>query len=360
MKSKLFVIALVYMLIVSVCRANEGSFNICSISNYNIQSSSSANKIIISCAGNAQSLYLNIINPSTFQVENSYQLDGLIEDAQIMSSGESIIVALGELDGNSSTEEGKLIEIDYSTGSILRTLYLDRSPNVMKIDPSETYAFVSVGLMDPYHPMDLLKVSLSSFQIVDEIVFGELTRAMEITPDGSKIYIQSRNIYPGATPSQERWGVAVYDTCNLSRVASIELESSAMLMEMSGDGSRLYISSGIYRSGNAGADLYVVDTQTDQIIESLMFQCDNVNVGTYSLAIDDANCMLYCTANKEVDEHYPYSNMIMQLDLTDYSYSFFTMGDNPIGRIALVPMQNGVRLFAQERRGSTVHYKDIP
>ena len=360
MKQIAYLILIFSVLFQVICYSDEGTFSICNISSYDIQCDANSHKIMLACCGNAQSLYLNVVNPNTLTVDKTYQLGSFIKDTHVMSSGESIIIALGELDGNSSTEEGKLIEIDYSTGSILRTLFLDRSPKVMKIDPSETYAFVSVGLMDPYNPMDLLKVSLQSFQIVDEIVFGDLTNDMEITPDGSKIYIQSRNIYPDSTPSRARWGVAVFDTCDLSRVASIELESSAMLMEMSGDGSRLYISSGIYRSGNAGADLYVVDTQTDQIIESLMFQCDNVNVGTYSLAIDNANCVLYCTANKEVDEHYPKSNMLMQLDLTNYSYSFFTMGNNPLGRIALVPMQNGARLFAQENRGSTVHYKDLP
>ena len=104
---------------------DEGEISVCNIQSYSISSDNTFSRIYLPCSGDAQSLFLNILNPQSLLVEKTYQFNGLIDDVYSINAGQKLLVALGELDGNSSTEEGMLVEIDYTTGDILRSLNLN-------------------------------------------------------------------------------------------------------------------------------------------------------------------------------------------------------------------------------------------
>ena len=344
----------------NVVYCDEGTFSVCSIVSYSISYDESLSCVYLPCTGNAQSLYLNVVDPCTLQIYKTYQFDGLIQDAYAIDNSSKLLIILSELDGNSSTEEGKLVEIDYAAGNTLRSLNLDRSPEVMRIDPSENYAYVALGLMDPYISGDIIKISLSTFQIVDETVFGDDVDDMAISPDGSKLYVKTENIY-WEHPSVGIWGIGVFDTSDLELISRFPVLTSPSEIELNSDGSRLYIGSHNYERTDSGADIYVVDTSTNTIINKLRFFHNDTEMGTSCLQYSCITNKLYCTAAPDIDGIFEYSNLIMELDLYDYSYSFFEMGSSDLGLMTLAEDANMCRLFAIETEGTpVVHYMDVP
>jgi hypothetical protein len=179
-------------------------------------------------------------------------------------------------------------------------------------------------------------------------------------PDGSKLYVDSANVFPELSESHSRWGIGVFDTSDMTLISRIVLDSPASYLEMSYDGSELYVTSGyVGTSEETGASMYIIDTDTDQITETLHFTYNGAKCETGSLAYDCDSETLYCTAQPRVGEIYPSSNLIVAVDLSDYSYSFFTMGENSIYKIALAPLACGSRLFAIESDSPVVYWRDL-
>jgi len=356
------IILSVFLLTQNSLYAEEGSFTICDVKSDNITYDNSAGKILLSCRGNppVYSSSLNIINPEDLNIEKSFQFNGLVNFACFVGSCSSLLVLLYETDGNPRTNESELLKLDYETGDIISNLPFNDSMFEMTLDNQGSYAYVICNKPPPPpNTLKIIKISLSNFQIIDEVIFGKFADDIEIAPDGSKIYANSINIYP-SHPSARVPGIGVFRTSDMERIKRFSLPNyPPHLMEMSDDGSKLFIASSNDLETDWGADLYIIDTQTDEIAQKLRFYYNGMETATYSLAYCGSNNKLYCSAQPKTDPTYPYSNLILELDLTDYSYSFFTMGDNPLSRIALAEYDGHRRLFAIEEGTPVVHYKDL-
>lgn len=359
---KIFVIILFLLLLaLSDLHAEEGSFTTCEIKSDNITYDNTAGKILLSCRGNppVYSSSLNIIDPEDLNIEKSFQFNGLVNFACFVDSCSSLLVLLYETDGNPDTDEGELLKLDYGTGDKISYLLFNDSVFEMTIDNQESNAYIIGRNPSPPNTLRIIKISLANFQIIDEVIFGELTEDIEITPDGNKIYVDSMNIYP-EHPSARVQGIGVFRTLDMERAKRFSLPTCSELMEMSDNGTKLFIASINELETDWGADLYIIDTQADEIAQKLRFYYNGMETGTYSLAYCGQNNKLYCTAEPKTDYTYHRSNLILELDLTDYSYSFFTMGNNPISRIALAEYNGCKRLFAIEVGTPVVHWKDLP
>jgi len=339
--------------------ADEGTFTLCANRTYNIRYDVTINKIIIMCYIDKLNTPFHIVDPMTLEVNKTFNLNGFVAQVNSLGTGSSLLISVGENDGNRSTKEGKLIELDYATGENIRSMLYNQSLSEMTIDYSQENAYITTIGEEYNNPDKVLKVSLVSFQVLDEVIFGELTDDIEIMPDGSTIYVDSINIYP-EHPSARVQGIGVFRTLDMTRVKRFSLPTPAGLMEMSDDGLKLFIASNNYLETDWGADLFIIDTQTDEITRKLRFYYNGMETATYSLAYCGQNNKLYCTAEPKTDYTYRRSNLILELDLTDYSYSFFTMGNNPLSRIALAEYDGYKRLFAIEESTPVVHWKDLP
>jgi len=347
-----------FVFIHSSALADEGTFTLCANRTYNIRYDEAINKIIIMCYIDKYNTPFHIIDPMSLEVNKTFHLNGFVAQVNSLGTGSTLLVSIGENDGNRSTKEGKLIELDYATGGIIRSMLYNQSLSEVAIDCSQENAYITT-IGEKYHnPNKVIKISLASFQVLDEEVFGELSDDIEITPDRNKIYVDSANIYP-EHPSAGIYGVGVFRTSDMERIAELALPTPSNLMEMSDDGNNLFVATSNYEGTDFGGDLYIVSTQTDEIAQKLRFYYNGMETGTYSLAYCSQNNKLYCTAEPKTGYTYHRSNLILELNLTDYSYSFFTMGDNPINRIALAEYDGFKRLFAIEEGTPVVHWKDL-
>ena len=353
---RLVTIVILICLITATSYADEGSFNVCTYKNYGMNYDDSTGKIFRQCISDTQYYYLNIIDPLTLDTERTFQFNGKTDEILSLNNGATLLVCLSDYDMDPSTYDGKLIEVDYLTGNTLRELDFDQRIMTMITSQSEDYVYLRIGCRQT-PPQKIVKVLLSTFQVVDEVVFGKMAAGIEITPNGSMLYVDSKNIYP-VHPSMSLQGVGVINTSDMELVGRFALPFSANAMEMSDDGTQLFISSTNYEEVDYAGDLYVIDTQTDEITEKLRFFYNGTETATWDVEFCGQNNKLYCTVSAFNDNVIP-DNLILEIDLTDYSYNYFPIPVNSIGVIALAPLPSGPRLFVTESGTPVVYYKDI-
>jgi hypothetical protein len=339
--------------------ANEGNLSICSNASYDIIYNSSCGKLLLMCYNDKIDTPVNLIDPFTLNNDGSFNFCGFADDARLSGLCDSVFISIGETDGDRTTNEGKLIELDCSSGDILRTMTYSQAISHMTINSSDEYAYVSTVGRKYSSRNHILKISLQSFQIVDELEFGDRTNDIELTPDGSKIYICTQNMY-AEHPDLSVKGIGVIRTSDMEVIKRIQLPSSPYHMEISTSGDLIFVSSSYMTDLDKGADLYIIDTDTDEITERLIFNYNGYNLDTMHLAYSCNYEKLYCTVTGEPEEPLPVDGLILELDLADLSYSFIQLGDQPLGRIALAENATCCRLFAIEDEGTpVVHWIDL-
>ena len=81
----------------------------------------------------------------------------------------------------SVTGEKKLLKFNLSSGEVLKTITFPNYTNVFRINPASTFVYVTD---DEANPSSLYKVSLSTFEIVEQIALTTSNRDIAISPNG--------------------------------------------------------------------------------------------------------------------------------------------------------------------------------
>jgi len=336
--------------------AYEGTFGVCTERSSGLDYDKATGMLYLICKEDNQLRYLNVLDPETLIIDKTFQFDGKICGAMGLNNGSSLLIGLSDYDANPNNEDSKLIEIDYTTGNTLHELLLDQMILSVITDSSQNYAYLRVGRN---RWPKIIKVSLSTFQVTNEVVFGELSSGIEITSDEGEIYVDSANIYPEQSDAGIQ-GLGTFETSDLDMITRFTLPSPPRSMAINNDGSKLFVSATNYFETDFGGDLFIIDTQNNQIEEKFRFYHNGLETAIGSLAYCSSTNKLYGTARPKTGRNFVRSNLILELDLSDYSYSYFTMGLNPINRIVLAHYDNCYRLFATEENSPVIHYKDLP
>jgi hypothetical protein len=332
---------------------------ICENSNYSVFSDNANDWLFVGCAGNSETLDLRVVNPQTLEIIKIFELDGLLKKAIGVDNGNAILALLSEVDGQEMTHDGKLVKIDFNTGEILCEYpFPDRMPLAMVTDCQQNYVYLTVGYEIEYEdtPPQLYKLGIADLSVVDTAVIGEIAENIEITSDDAKLYtddggVQVRYDFDGfrASNTEYYYEISVIQTSNLNEITNIELNIPTSRLEMGYD-NRLFV-------GYCGPEEYndvalvVIDTNTDQIISSMVFGSDDKE-GINFMECDPIAHKLYCTTNEyghwdselQGYVHKP-SSKILKIDLNNYSHEFVSTGTDPLWQIAALYKPDSCRLF---------------
>jgi len=354
---KIFIALMFIVMMYNISYANEGNIQF-GDNYYSIYGSISNLKLYINTLYYNGDTKLAVINAMTLCKEKELAINTIIQGIKSVDNGTSLIILLAECDKVETTEDGALIKMDSENGNILNSIVFDLCPMSMAIDEQNTYAYVTTGIR---HDIDgkLLKISLDNFQIEREIQFGRTSDSMALTNDGEKLYVKSQEYLGAIEGYDDNFYVSIFDTSDLSLIGHIPISFLHSNLIMGYD-ERLYIAN---RTAVAWEpSILVIDTETDHIVETINPACGGIGF----MAIDKVNRKLYCTTfpqtyhDLETDEWYHQaSNLILELDLQDYSHRLITVGDSEYWEIAIVNINGNCRLFCGENEGPKIYYKDV-
>jgi DNA-binding beta-propeller fold protein YncE len=363
--TKIIVVWIFLTILTGSAFADEGEKEFCGFT-YSVNSSAQTSRVYLGCAGNAESLELVIINPFSLQVDRKFPVKGLIQDVFPIEGGKFLLVLLVETDANEETSEGVLQKIDITAGEVVKELAFKRAPLAMVVDSDEKYAYVSSGInYDLTSSID--KISLDDFLVKSSVMFGDNPDDLAITSDGKKLYVKSEELFYKEVEEETTffWKVGIIDTLNMTIKDALQVPVIPLSVEMSTD-DRLFIGYSMPMSEeNMDFSLLIVDTRTDKIEKELSFN----EIGVADITYDPVSDMIYCIAcprtlfDKELEMYtHESTDMILAINLDDYSHTSFQLGDEPLWDITIVPFSNNTRsrIFGiTESNSPKVFYRDL-
>lgn len=350
--------------------ADAGYIEVCDT---NIKSSFYSNvteELFFLCMKHENILKLNAFNPISLNFEKSYVVDGRVKQVYPIYDGSSILVLLSSIDGDPSIKDGVLRQIAYSDGHTEHEFAFTTIPSALAVDSEENYAYVINGLAEDRDVL-ITKIDLSTWQrACPDVPYRFLSSSIVLSNDAAKLYVRNDrvvriekdlaefNIYTGN--QQPYWEIAVFDTSDMSKLTSIEINVNPSKLLMGND-NRLFIT--CMSLHGIETPLFVVDTN-DDTFTALHYE----GVSFRDIAIDRDNRKLYCQAMTQITDEYNYtypewSNQIYQIDIENqYTFEVFTLSSENIALVEAVPLDDPVyscRIFASAKSGNKVYYLDI-
>lgn len=345
------IIVLGLLTICNVSSTSEGSFSCCQTT-YSMFYDSAIDKLLVCCMGWPGSV--NIVDPYYGTIIKQISSTGNPKAAYSVAQGCQLLVLTSELDQNPKTEESQLTLFDISTGQIIDQEPISGWSTDMVIDSFQTYAYVYVGLNPDIYGSEcwLKKFRISDLTCVLESDIHIECEDLEITPDGTKLYAQS-----GLTSR-----IIVFDTADLSIINDEDLKVVYRDFNLKmGYDNRLFVSIGGPYFYNHAHTFYVIDTETDQIIESLDFERNGIDFTDINPITHKLYGLVYTKTSHilELDQYwYEPTNRIIEIDLDDYSYEYFTLNENKYWNIAVAYQNSMNRIFCRVAVSDTIRYID--
>jgi DNA-binding beta-propeller fold protein YncE len=336
--------------------ADEGSFTYCTNESYSVFYSPLTCKVYLGCGGYLQDLRLIIIDPLTLIQENTFTITGGLQNVIPVDGGYNLLVLVDNVDIDIG--DGALFELDATSGQILDEIRFDKCPTDFCIDSDERSAFVVSGLYNQHGK--LTKIDLDNFQASNTIDYGNYANEIEITPDGSKVYANNQNRFNSSGSAGFCYKLGVFDTSDLSQIKSIDHMHREPMIRMGSNG-YLYMS-GVYRWTLESPSFYIYDTNdNDQIIYSRNFGA--TMTGWISLDADESHVYLASQRKTYFDQElqdylYEPSNIIIEINLSDYSSREIAFQEGHFWTIAVAEVNSDNRIFCTSNEGPVVYYKD--
>ncbi len=358
---KIIIVTLMLYALISLANADEGNFAPCNMYPDTLFFRSETSKLYIGCSGSEENMKLRIINPETLVQENTFQISGNLNQIYPIDNNASLLLLITELDGTDETTDGVLQQISSSTGEVENELFFDRWPEAMCIDQNEEYVYVVSGLN---RTGKLSKIALSNFQTVNSIDYGKSSNEIEITPDGSKIYANDDKWYKSDNfPSGRCSKIGVFNTADLSARTPIEVVYRQPILKM-GQNGMLYISCVFWYTAD-DPTFYVIDTTNDdQVVTSFNFRATTTSL--WLMNIDPSGEMLYLTNrhltlyDPEIEDYiFEPSNMVIEINLSDYSSREITFTEGHFWDIAVAEVNGTNRIFCTDIENEYIYYKDV-
>lgn len=350
MKTKFAICILLLSLLTLTSYSNEDGTIVCCGSTYSIFYDSGIGKLLVCCMGFPGSI--NIVDPASGDIEGSVLINGNPKSVFSINNGNNLLVLTSGTDHNRETKDSLLSSINISTGQVDAQIIIDNWTTDMVIDSTETYAYVSSGLdFASYNNNNkLIKYSLPDLTYVLDVSFISECEDIEISPDGEKLFAQG---------TRSLW---TFNTSDLSVVGEkIFLAYRGFNLKMGYD-NRLFTSVMDPVFGVDYPVLTVIDTVNNEIINSFNFGL----IGIDGMDINPVNHKLYGLVTTKTlslpDEDilfYEHTNMILEMDLNDYTYRFITVGSEPLWEIAVAHENDMNRLFCRVVESNIIHYKDF-
>ena len=305
--------------------------------------------------------YIKTVDPSSAEIDQTYDHSfiGNFAYAASVDNGLNILVLLSETDGNERTEESILYKLEASDGDIICQTQFDEWATDMVVSDDKAYAYISIGL-SLYENGEILKINTGTLNTEDCVEFGKYCPDIDINNSGTKLYAHDHKTR----------SIGVIDTSDMILIRhDLKIGPSVGHTDCNlkmGYDNRLFVSVANPILADDETVIYVIDTNTDEFIEPALRFGD---YGIPFMDINPVNHMLYALAStrtyywEEVEEYcYEPTNMILELDLNDYSYRFFTIGSEPMWDIAVAYDNYGLnRLFciASADESPNIYYKDV-
>ena len=343
------IILLVLMTVSNVSSTSEGSFSCCQTT-YSMFYDSAIDKLLVSCMGWPGSV--NVVDPYYCTIDKQISITGDPDATYSVAQGCQLLVLTSELDQNPETEESQLTLFDISTSQIVDQELISGWSTDMVIDSSQTYAYVYVGLNPDIYGSEcwLKKFRISDLTCVLESDIHIECEDLEITPNGEKLYAQDGS------------KIIVFDTADLSIINDDDLYVVYCDFNLKmGYDNRLYVSIGGPYLYNHAHTFYVIDTDTDQIIESLDFERNGVDFTDINPVTHKLYGLVYTQTSHilELDQYwYEPTNRIIEIDLDDYSFEYFILNENQYWEIAVAYQNNMNRIFCRVVESDTIRYID--
>jgi DNA-binding beta-propeller fold protein YncE len=204
--------------------------------------------------------WLNIFNPHKLTADKTrHKLGDILQGVALSGDEKFIAVGLGSSEDYNARDVAiyslkTLLESDkyYAPPTARFAIAGDIQTIVANPDPSNNRGYVLSSQDD--------KIIVFDFRSGERVGFIEVGNSMgkfRCTPDGSKAYgsVNARNtvIVMDLAPGRERL------------IKSIKVPSSPFALAFNAEGSRLYVGS------RDDSEIYIIDTATDEIIDTLLF-----------------------------------------------------------------------------------------
>lgn len=158
-------------------------------------------------------------------------------------------------------------------------------PSGVAVSPAGKFAFVSIA-----HPDGrILKIDVNSGKIAAEAPAGHMPRAVEISPDGKRVY----------TANQFENAVRAFDTDTLKELAKGKVVRDAFSIVPSPDGKKIFVvnqlpesKGGLYEE-NIAAAVSVLDAKTLAPIAKI--DLPNGSINAQEIAVSKDGLFAYCT-----------------------------------------------------------------
>jgi DNA-binding beta-propeller fold protein YncE len=329
---------------------SENVIELCDECTYSIFYDNQFESLITGCVRVHES-YINYIDPSNNETYAQFMTDGYIHAVKTINDCGDVIVLLSECDYDEKTQDSKIQIIDFDTGTVVNEVYIDDWCVDMAVDSNEEFAYVTKGISNQERTK-LQKYQLPQLQLVDEIEVGFETEDVVISQPANKVYVHNIRTY-------DTWSI---DPVDLSIIVDDNYIGHGRVNLKMGYDDRLFISrvNPDWR-GNAPC-LFVIDTCTDEIIESFDFG----DIGIGFMAVNPVTHKLYGAVSTKTYARpedgelvYELSNQIIELDLDDYSYRIFTVGNERLYQIALAYKNGMNRLYCLAWQSNNIHYIDV-
>jgi hypothetical protein len=302
---------------------------------YKVFSDFNSGKIYLACAGSSQTLELKIINPHTFDIERSYPLDGLLQGIVTSTDGLSMYILLVEVDGDENTPDGALRQVSISNGEILKEIVFNTSPLDMAVTKNQAKAFITSMGIDQGQ---LIAIDLKTFTMTSQVNFGEIPDHAVLTPDDSRLFVKSEEIFMDLETKNPFWKIGIFSTDDLTWVDTISLPYMPTSLLMTPDGTLLISNAIPYTEYKTDICLTAVNSSDLKTVKVVSFK----ETGIWEMHLDSSGKKLYCIVSpKNVPEpdteelvHAP-SGVIVTLNLTDFSHTETKVTDESLWDIAV-------------------------
>lgn len=301
---------------------------------YKVFSDSKSGKIYLACAGSQQTLELKIINPHTFDIERSFPLDGLLQGIVTSADGLSMYMLLVEVDGDEDTPDGALRQVSIASGEILKEVVFKTSPLDMTVTKNQAKAFITGMGIDMGQ---IIAVDLKTFEITIQVNFGDIPDHLVLTPDNSRMFVKSEEIFIDPETNNPFWKIGIFST-DLTWVDTLSLPYMPTSLLMTPEGNLLISNAIPYTEYETDVCLTVVNSADLKKVKIVSFK----ETGIWEMHLDSTGKKLYCIVSpKNAPEpdseelvHAP-SGVIVTLNLTDYSHTETKVSDESLWDLAV-------------------------
>lgn len=208
------------------------------------------------------------------------------ETAKVLTLGWSASLAF-TFDGDyllrADWNQNSLGIIDPDEGKLIDSIATAGSPRYIVTSPDNQTVYLSC-----WESGDVAVVDLTTKKVTRTIPVGVNPLGMALTPDGHKLYIavtgQALEHVSGERPSK----LVVVDTTSLTVTKELDLELAPRYVNLSPDGTRLYVNAYTGR-------VQIIDTGTDIVIDSILLTCPAIYRPTDIAVTPDGSTLFVCT-----------------------------------------------------------------